>query len=658
MEQKRQGLLMPSGQLGYFDVPKCASTSLKMALHEAEFKLTFESRLCSVNRGGRQDIHDYFNNKYRGDISTAEHRIIVVRDPVDRFVSGYANRVMDHNALSEGKLNRADVGDEFIFNPGLGQFLENLGSYLQVHTIEWHLRLLSEQLPDGLDSFTHIYRIGRLQELESDLSRIYHRAISLPRKQTAGQSVSIKQLSSGQLEQIIEFCREDYNLLGPWFKLDEVWSLWKSAQVPHKHHSAARRFETTITMSRTPSKMLIAGLNGKKILFIDPETAHPEPRFRLLLEDSLLKEGVLIATVAATRDSSDGSVGGELIKPSDVEFQYPHSLTWWQELSYLRQVFVQDKPDLIHCRGLRIAAISLLALIGLGSHAVLSLELLPRPVNEFRILRSTAEKLRIRFVRLMDRVRPVGLLYWLASEVQLQVFYTHRNRGQWTTLSGPILNEDIVHLKTIDSDSHGMVLFNASSLRTEEVVTATALFLGLVERLQHNDSLKCIKLMMPSDPDVEHAFLQVDVSQALESIKIEAVRGCLDPHTLAVTSQVIVIPSLVSNTARFFAVGAMHAGRPLVVPDDDWGRHFVKQGSSGYLFCKDCVDDGVRGVEKLITTNGLPEKMGFKARLTTEMSFTHAAAIEATGTHFSTLVSGDGRRSLFYSVPSSHDSGV
>jgi hypothetical protein len=60
-----------------------------------------------------------------------------------------------------------------------------------------------------------------------------------------------------------------------------------------------------------------------------------------------------------------------------------------------------------------------------------------------------------------------------------------------------------------------------------------------------------------------------------------------------------------------------------------------------YLFSNDSVDDAVHGVERLITTVGLPEKMGFKARLTTEMGFTHTAAIEATSAHFSTLLSSD-----------------
>ena len=208
MRQQRQGLLLPSGRIGYFDVPKCASTSVKMALHDAEFRMPFENRRCSINRGGKQDIHDFFN-RFRSDISSARHRIIVVRDPVDRFISAYANRVMDHNALSKAKLTITEVGSNFIFNPGLGQFLEHLDTYLQADAIEWHLRPLAEQLPGGLDSFTGVYCMNRIQELESDLSRIFKQAIRFPRKQTAGQSISIKELSSGQLEQIMEFCREE-----------------------------------------------------------------------------------------------------------------------------------------------------------------------------------------------------------------------------------------------------------------------------------------------------------------------------------------------------------------------------------------------------------------------------------------------------------------
>ena len=643
MQKQRQGLLMPSGHLGYFDVPKCASTSLKMALHQAEFNRSYDDRLCSVNRGGRQNIHDFFNNKFRADISLAKHRIIVVRDPVARFLSAYANRVMDHNALSEAKLNSTKRGDDVIFNPGLGQFLENLDTYLQVASIEWHLRPLSAQLPNGLDSFTRVYRINRVQELESDLAKIYKQAVGLPRKQTAGQSVSIKQLSSGQLEQIIEFCREDYDLLDSWFNLDDVWSSWKSAQVPHRHHSSARRFETTVTMSRTPPSMLITGLTGKRALFVDPKAGHPEPRFRSLLEETLLKDGVSLLNFGVAEGSSCGGAEGEANASSGGGNEYPHPLPWWRESSYLRKVFARDKPDLIHCRGLRAAVISLLALIGLKSNAVLSVELLPRTVSDSRLHRRIVEKSRLAFVKLMNGIRPVGILYWLASELQFRAYYNYRDRSRWTALCTPLLNEERVHLKTIDQSSHGVVLFNASSLLIEEVAKSANLFLGLVERLKDNDSFRCLKLLMPGNPDVERAFLNAGVAPALDGKKIEAIRNVVDPHALAVTSQVVVIPSLISKAARSFAVGTMHAGRPLVVPDDDRGRYLVKQGSSGYLFAWDYTDDGVLGVEKLITTNGLPEKMGFKARMTTELGFTHAAAIEATVAHFSKLLSHERR---------------
>lgn len=641
MRQQRQGLLMPSGRLGYFDVPKCASTSLKMALHDAEFRLPFESRLCSIDRGGQQDIHNFFNNRYRSDISSARHRIIVIRDPVDRFLSAYANRVMDHNALSEAKLIVTGVGTDFIFNPGLGQFLEHLDTYLQVDTVEWHLRPLSAQLPGGLDSFTRVYCMNRIQELESDLSKIFKQAISLPRRQSAGQSVSIKQLSSGQLEQIIEFCREDYELLGSWFKLDEVWSRWKSAQLPDKHHCAARKFESTVTMSRTPPKMLITGLSRKRILFVDAKPRHPEPRFRSLLEEALSKEGVSVLSATATEEPPGDSKEGKVNKRSVMRAEQMHSLPWWRQVAYLRQVFVRDKPDLLHCRGLRTAAISLLALIGLRSNAALSIELLPRPMSDSKIRRSIVERARLTCVRQMNRIRPVGLLYWLATELQLQVFYKQRDGSRWTALHGPILNEDLVHLKTINQDSHGVVLFNAASLRLKEALDASALFIGLVQGLKDSKSFRRMILLMPSDPDVQSAFLKTEAAHALRSEKIEVIHECIDPHLLAIASQVVVMPSLFSTAARFFAVGAMHAGRPLVVPDDDCGRYLVQQGISGYLFAGNDIDEGVLGVERLITTSGLPEKMGFKGRLTTEMGFTHAAAIEATAAHFSALLSRD-----------------
>ena len=265
---------MQSVSLGYFDLPKCASTSIKSALHLEEFGFPFEDQKRSSARGGKLNVHAFMKRKFSGDFSSAKHRIIVVRDPVERFLSAYASRVTGHMELSETKVAQRYKNEHsfdepgFIFNPGVGQFLDYLERYLQERPIEWHLRPLAERLPQGLDQFTRVHFIKRFDLLEADLSEIYDKDIRLPRLQTVGQKVSIKQLSSSQLEQVIEFCRSDFELLKRWFSPDQAWSQWKSSQDAWVYHSNARRLEEVLRLSRAPASLLINNLDGKNISYV------------------------------------------------------------------------------------------------------------------------------------------------------------------------------------------------------------------------------------------------------------------------------------------------------------------------------------------------------------------------------------------------------
>ncbi|MCP4011091.1 MAG: sulfotransferase family protein, partial [Proteobacteria bacterium] len=108
MTRDAEGILMPSGLLGYYDLPKCASTSIKSALHVAEFGFPFENRKRSVANSGPKDIHRFWATNHRSELSSAQQRIIVVRDPVERFLSAYANRVTAHRALSRGKITHGN----------------------------------------------------------------------------------------------------------------------------------------------------------------------------------------------------------------------------------------------------------------------------------------------------------------------------------------------------------------------------------------------------------------------------------------------------------------------------------------------------------------------------------------------------------------------
>ena len=66
----------------------------------------------------------------------------------------------------------------------------------------------------------------------------------------------------------------------------------------------------------------------------------------------------------------------------------------------------------------------------------------------------------------------------------------------------------------------------------------------------------------------------------------------------------------------------------MIAPNDSHGRMLVKNGLSGFLFSDKRLDLAAKNVERLISTRGLPEKMGFKGRLHVETHFTSERAFE------------------------------
>src|SRR5881628_2940232 len=87
----------------YFPVPKVGCTSLKLAIMQHN-----RPRKCARLRSEEQ-VHG--RNGYRSPPAQWEWRtyvrpsrmraFCVIRDPIDRFVSGYRNRILFHHDLGE-----------------------------------------------------------------------------------------------------------------------------------------------------------------------------------------------------------------------------------------------------------------------------------------------------------------------------------------------------------------------------------------------------------------------------------------------------------------------------------------------------------------------------------------------------------------------------
>lgn len=627
---------MRSVSLGYFDLPKCASTSIKTVLHQQEYGFPFEERKSSTAMGGLQNVHRFFKRKFTGDISSAQHRIIVVRDPVERFLSGYASRVTGYMELSEAEVAlRHNGGREFeepgfVFNPGLGQFLENLDRYLQEVPIEWHLRPLHQHLPQGLDQFTRVHQIKRIDLLQDHLSAIYGKALGLPRLQTRGEKVSIKQLSSSQLEQVFNFCETDYELLSGWFTRDEVWNQWKSDQDAWVYNSDARRLEDALRLSRTTEDLLIGDFESKSIAYVTSYTAPERSKSDRLLDRALQKAGALLSHIALTTDDdNDEKLWKYLsIKSSNRLAQFG------QHSSLLRSELAKNEPDLVHCYGLRATVLVIMSLSKLRSKAKVVVDIPASVPASWRRFGFILQTLRLLVVKLICMNSSVSPLFQISREEDKKLVQGYQASAYFV----PAVDEKVVHLAAIDSSAHGVVFINAYSLLLEEVSEAAKLIVRLLDELEISENLSYLKILMPRYATVEQALIKSGLEERLNSERLKTVAK--DSNVLAETrsSQVVIIPSLQSSDARQFTLEAQQLGRPVVAPNNSYGRFLVVHGLSGYLFSDGEIEVATRNVNRLISTRGLPEKMGFKGRIHVESYFTNEKAFEITAEKYSLLL--------------------
>lgn len=93
-------------KISYYPVPKCACTSLKLVFFRIENGYDF--RNFRVN-GKMRYIHSFYaSRKFANarDLDGDDHfRFAVVRDPVERLLSCYSNRVLYYRELSARKLS-------------------------------------------------------------------------------------------------------------------------------------------------------------------------------------------------------------------------------------------------------------------------------------------------------------------------------------------------------------------------------------------------------------------------------------------------------------------------------------------------------------------------------------------------------------------------
>jgi sulfotransferase famil protein len=204
----------------YHATPKVACTSIKLALYELEHGEEFSP--WRDKNGTWKYIHDCWQDgtPYFTPVSMSGSyfKFAVVRDPFERFLSAFSNRVIYHGELGERYIKQGEF-EGLKPNPSLSEFIRDFDRY---RAASWHIRHHTDPqiyfLGKELSYYDRVFRFTELHEIAGALKTAVGAEITLPHEQTGGPKLSAAELSTNERRRIAEFYAKDYLLFGDIYK--------------------------------------------------------------------------------------------------------------------------------------------------------------------------------------------------------------------------------------------------------------------------------------------------------------------------------------------------------------------------------------------------------------------------------------------------------
>jgi hypothetical protein len=202
--------------IAYYATPKVACTSIKLALYHLEHGKPFE-RWRDQN-GTVRHIHNSWEGSPKFTLLSTPHpyyKFSVVRDPLERFLSAFANRVIQYRELDEPIIQSLD-GDlgGLQPNPSLSEFISKLELYRAASApIRHHTDPQSFFIGKDLSYYDRVFRFNELDLIVGELKDAVGAQITLPHEQRGGLRISAAELSGNERRRILDFYAEDYFLL-------------------------------------------------------------------------------------------------------------------------------------------------------------------------------------------------------------------------------------------------------------------------------------------------------------------------------------------------------------------------------------------------------------------------------------------------------------
>ena len=199
------------GKAAYYRAPKCGCSTITAWVTLLEEPTLYDDKIEWFTQERYRRIFKYIDkNRYFGYYDTSNHpvRFCMVRDPVDRFLSGYTNRVVYHQDIQKEVKN--------IPVPNVDEFIERFDYFCDIcPVVNNHFKSQVHFYKKDSKHFTHIFNFKQFNEVKVLLEQIGN--IELPNlhlQRSKGLQKPV--LSDSQVEWIKNKYKEDYEVYGSY----------------------------------------------------------------------------------------------------------------------------------------------------------------------------------------------------------------------------------------------------------------------------------------------------------------------------------------------------------------------------------------------------------------------------------------------------------
>jgi len=179
--------ILQNFNLAYISAPKCACTSIKELIFRVENNCDFnkirdhKGAIRLKINGKRHYIHSLYPTiAYKEqplDLLAKLQCFCVVRNPFDRLISCYWNRVIRYEELNPQKI--CDLEIDAPANPDLNEFIIYLDQYRKSPQIDHHSLPLTHFLGNDPENYTRIFNLKNINQLPKHLKKHFGRTRKL-----------------------------------------------------------------------------------------------------------------------------------------------------------------------------------------------------------------------------------------------------------------------------------------------------------------------------------------------------------------------------------------------------------------------------------------------------------------------------------------------